>query len=188
MYRAVALKAIRESVDTLNREQMSKLVENIDIKIAHSEDIQRIFLDGEDVTDFIRTPEVSIGASNVATVPAVRLKMVELQREIAKKNSVVMDGRDIGTYVLPDATLKFFLTASVEARAIRRYNELLSKGITQITLEDVKKDIEYRDKNDSNREFAPLSKAPDAIEIDTTDLTIEQVVNKIMEYAKDYVC
>lgn len=188
MYRAVALKAIRESVDTLNREKMSKLVENIDIKIAHSEDIQRIFLDGEDVTDFIRTPEVSIGASNVATVPAVRLKMVELQREIAKKNSVVMDGRDIGTYVLPDATLKFFLTASVEARAIRRYNELLSKGITQITLEDVKKDIEYRDKNDSNREFAPLSKAPDAIEIDTTDLTIEQVVNKIMEYAKDYVC
>ncbi|CDG35404.1 Cytidylate kinase [Acetivibrio thermocellus BC1] len=188
MYRAVALKAIRESVDTLNREQMSKLVENIDIKIAHSEDIQRIFLDGEDVTDFIRTPEVSIGASNVATVPAVRLKMVELQREIAKKNSVVMDGRDIGTYVLPDATLKFFLTASVEARAIRRYNELLSKGITQITLEDVKKDIEYRDKNDSNREFAPLSKAPDTIEIDTTDLTIEQVVNKIMEYAKDYVC
>lgn len=188
MYRAVALKAIRESVDTLNREQMSKLVENIDIKIAHSEDIQRIFLDGEDVTDFIRTPEVSIGASNVATVPAVRLKMVEFQREIAKKNSVVMDGRDIGTYVLPDATLKFFLTASVEARAIRRYNELLSKGITQITLEDVKKDIEYRDKNDSNREFAPLSKAPDAIEIDTTDLTIEQVVNKIMEYAKDYVC
>jgi len=85
MYRAVALKAIRESVDTLNREQMSKLVENIDIKIAHSEDIQRIFLDGEDVTDFIRTPEVSIGASNVATVPAVRLKMVELQREIAKR-------------------------------------------------------------------------------------------------------
>ncbi|HOM01763.1 MAG TPA: (d)CMP kinase [Acetivibrio sp.] len=187
MYRAVALKAIREGIDTSNREQMSKLVEDIDIKISHSEDMQHVFLDGEDVTGLIRTPEVSIGASNVAAVPAVRLKMVELQREISKMNSVVMDGRDIGTYVLPDATLKFFLTASVEARALRRYNELLSKGMTQMTLEDVKKDIEYRDKNDSSREFAPLSKAQDAIEIDTTDLSIEQVVNKIMEYVKEYV-
>ncbi|GAE89035.1 (d)CMP kinase [Acetivibrio straminisolvens] len=187
MYRTVALKAIREGVDTSNREQMSKLVEDIDIKVVYSDDIQHIFLDGKDVTELIRTPEVSIGASNVATVPAVRLKMVELQREVAKQNSVVMDGRDIGTYVLPDATLKFFLTASIEARAIRRYNELLSKGMTQMTLEDVKKDIEYRDKNDSSRDFAPLSKAQDAIEIDTTDLTIEQVVNKIMEYVKEYV-
>ncbi len=187
MYRTVAIKAIREGIDTSNREQMSKLVEDIDIKVVYSGDIQHILLDGEDVTDLIRTPEVSIGASNVATVPAVRLKMVELQREIAKENSVVMDGRDIGTYVLPDAKLKFFLTASIEARAIRRYNELLSKGMTQTTLEDVKKDIAYRDKNDSSREFAPLSKASDAIEIDTTDMNIDQVVDKIMEYVKAYV-
>lgn len=187
MYRTVALKAIREGVDTANCKQLAELVKDIDIKVVYSGDIQQIFLDGEDVTELIRTPEVSIGASNVAAVPEVRLKMVELQREISTKSSVVMDGRDIGTYVLPDAKLKFFITASIEARAMRRYNELLSKGMTETALEDVKRDIAYRDKNDTSREFAPLSKATDAIEIDTTDLTIEQVVNKIMEYVKTYV-
>lgn len=187
MYRTVALKAIREGVDTANCKQLAELVKDIDIKVVYSGDIQQIFLDGEDVTELIRTPEVSIGASNVAAVPEVRLKMVELQREISTKSSVVMDGRDIGTYVLPDAKLKFFITASIEARAMRRYNELLLKGMTETALEDVKRDIAYRDKNDTSREFAPLSKATDAIEIDTTDLTIEQVVNKIMEYVKTYV-
>ncbi|MFZ5989778.1 MAG: (d)CMP kinase [Bacillota bacterium] len=186
MYRAVALKAIRENKDTKDREKLAMLVKDIDIKVVYENDEQQIFLDGENVSGLIRSPEVSIGASNVGVIPEVRVKMVELQREIASSNSVVMDGRDIGTYVLPKAELKIFLTASVEVRAKRRYNEQLSKGITNISLEDVKKDIEYRDKNDSSREFAPLSKASDAVEIDTTDMTIEDVVNKILGYVKNY--
>ena len=109
MYRAVALKAIREGIDTLDRDKVSEMVNNIDLKIVYSGESQRILLDNEDVTSFIKTPEVSIGASNVAVIPEVRLKMVELQREIASKNSVVMDGRDIGTYVLPMLNLSSFL-------------------------------------------------------------------------------
>ncbi len=185
MYRAVALKAVNEGIDTSSVSALSKLVECIDIKIDYSMGEQRIFVDGKDVTSLIRTPEVSIGASNVAVVPEVRLKMVELQRAIAKENSVVMDGRDIGTYVLPDADFKFFLTASVEERAKRRFLEQTQKGLTGISLEEVKKDIEYRDNNDSNREFAPLKKADDAIEVDTTSLNIEQVAEKIIGYIKD---
>lgn len=185
MYRAVALKAIREKVDTLDREKMASLIENIDIRVEYKDEEQRIYLDNEDVSDLIRTPEVSIGASNVAVIPEVRIKMVELQRAIAKECSVVMDGRDIGSYVLPDADLKIFLTASIEERAKRRYNEQLLKGVSNVTLEDVKKDIEYRDKNDSSREFAPLKKASDAIEVDTTNLSIEEVANKILEQIED---
>lgn len=185
MYRTVALKAINEGMDTSSVSCLSDLVESINIRIDYSMEEQRIFLDGNDVTSLIRTPEVSIGASNVAVVPGVRLRMVELQRAIAKENSVVMDGRDIGTYVLPDADFKFFLTASVDERARRRFEEQKQKGMTCMSLEDVKKDIEYRDKNDSGREFAPLKKADDAVEIDTTYLNIEQVAEKIIGYIKD---
>lgn len=185
MYRTVALKAIREGIDTKNPKLLAEMVKSIDIKIQYEENEQHIFLDGEDVTNKIRTPEISIGASDVAVVPEVRLKMVEIQREIAKETSVVMDGRDIGSYVLPDADLKVFLTASVEERALRRYNEQLEKGISGISLEEVKKDIEYRDKNDSSREFAPLVRAEDSIEVDTTSLTIEQVAEKIMALVRD---
>lgn len=181
MYRTVALKAIRENIDTSDAEKLSQLVKDINIEVKHINDEQRIYLDGEDVSDYIRTPEVSIGASNVAVIPEVRIKMVELQRAIASKCSVVMDGRDIGTYVLPNATLKIFLTASIEERAKRRYNEQLLKGINDVSLEEVKKDILYRDKNDSSRAFAPLAKAEDAIEMDTTNLSIDEVVNKILE-------
>jgi len=180
MYRTVALKAIRDQISTDDRDSLSKMVDNIDISVKYVDGEQFIYLDGEDVTSKIRTPEISIGASNVAVVPEVRIKMVELQRQIALKTSVVMDGRDIGTYVLPDAKFKFFLTASVEERALRRYNEQVAKGYKDISLESVKKDIEYRDKNDSSREFAPLSKAQDAIEIDTTSLTIDEVAQKII--------
>ncbi|AEV68456.1 (d)CMP kinase [Acetivibrio clariflavus] len=185
MYRAVALKAIRQNIDTRDEEKLSKLVKDINIEVRHIDEEQRIYLDGEDVTNLIRTPEVSIGASNVAVVPEVRLKMVEIQREIASKCSVVMDGRDIGTYVLPNATLKIFLTASIEERAKRRYNEQLLKGITDVSLEDVKNDILYRDKNDSSRAFAPLAKAEDAVELDTTNMSIEEVVNKILGLIED---
>ena len=185
MYRAVALKAIRQNIDTRDEEKLSKLVKDINIEVRHINEEQRIYLDGEDVTNLIRTPEISIGASNVAVIPEVRLKMVELQREIASKCSVVMDGRDIGTYVLPNATLKIFLTASIEERAKRRYNEQLLKGITDVSLEDVKNDILYRDKNDSSRAFAPLAKAEDAVELDTTNMSIEEVVNKILGLIED---
>lgn len=186
MYRAVALKAINENIDTLDQEKMSKLVDNIDIEIVYSKDEQKIFLDGKDVSSLIRTPEVSIGASNVATIPDVRIKMVELQRKIASESSVVMDGRDIGSYVLPNADVKIFLNADVKERAKRRYLEELSKNIENIAFEEVLKDIEYRDKNDSSRSFAPLTKASDAIEIDTTNMSIEEVANTILGYVKSY--
>lgn len=180
MYRTVALKAIKEGIDTKNREALSALVENIDIRISYSGNEQHVYLDGKDVSSEIRSPEVSIGASDVAVVPEVRLKMVQLQREIAAGNSVVMDGRDIGTYVLPNAEFKFFLNASVEERARRRYLEQVSKGVENITYEDVLKDIRYRDKNDSSRDFAPLKKAEDAVEIDTTNMTVDEVAERIL--------
>ncbi|HHV95486.1 MAG TPA: (d)CMP kinase [Clostridiaceae bacterium] len=180
MYRTVALKAIKENVDSLDREKLSNIVKNINMEIRFIDNQQHMFLDNEDVTEKIRTPEVSIGASNVGTIPEVRLKMAELQRKFAEKHNVVMEGRDIGSFVLPNATLKIFLTATLEKRAERRYKELIEKGTTGISMEDVKRDIEYRDKNDSSRSLAPLIKAPDAIEIETTNLTVEEVVDKII--------
>ena len=185
MYRTVALLAIRENIDTCDFKKVAGLVEKIQIKILYEGSEQHIYLGEEDVSDKIRTSEISMGASNVAVVPEVRIKMVELQRSIAQANDVVMDGRDIGTYVLPKAGLKIFLTASVEERAKRRYNEQVEKGQTDISFEEVKKDMEYRDKNDSTRAFAPLSKAEDAIEVDTTDLSVFEVANKIMTFLKD---
>jgi cytidylate kinase len=185
MYRAVALKAIRQGIGTKSRESLSRLVDNINIEIHYFKNEQRIFLDREDVSDKIRTPEVSIGASDVSAMPEVRLKMTALQREIASKNSVVMDGRDIGTYVLPNADYKFFLTASFEERAKRRYLEQIGKGITGVTLEDIKNDIKYRDKNDSERAFAPLKKAEDAIMLDTTNMLAEEVANEILSHIRD---
>jgi len=185
MYRAVALKAIISGLDTKDEQQISEMVRDIDIRIEYHGNEQRVFLDGRDVTGEIRTAEVSIGASNVAVYPAVRMRLVELQREIAARNNVVMDGRDIGTYVLPDAKYKFFLTASLEERARRRHEEMIKNGMTGVTLDDVRKDIEYRDNNDSKRAFAPLSKAQDAIEIDTTCLNPGEVVNKILGCIKN---
>lgn len=184
MYRAVALKAIRKGLDTRDPQSLASLVKDIDIRIEYRGNEQRIFLDGSDVSEQIRTPEVSIGASNVAAVPSVRIKLVELQRAIANIHDVVMDGRDIGTYVLPNAKYKFFITASLEERAKRRYQELLAKGTAGLSFEEVMKDISYRDKNDSARAFAPLSKALDALEVDTTDMNPQEVANKILTYMK----
>ena len=183
MYRAVALKAIRSGMDTKNADGLAELVKDIDIRIEYTGMEQRIFLDGADVSGLIRTPEVSIGASNVAVVPAVRIKLVELQRNIANSSNVVMDGRDIGTYVLPRAKYKFYLTASLEERARRRYDEMLAKG-TDATFEEVMNDISFRDRNDSSRAFAPLSKAKDAVEINTTGIDPQEVTNMILSYIK----
>lgn len=184
MYRTVALKAIRENIDTKDRDRLSQLVKDIDMDILFNDNEQYMMLDKEDVSELIRSSEISVGASNVACIPEVRIKMAELQREFASKNSVVMEGRDIGTYVLPKANVKIFLTASIKERARRRYEQFISKGMANVSLEEIKKEIEYRDKNDSSRDFAPLIKAKDAIEIDTTNLTIEQVTDKIISYIR----
>ncbi|NLN66029.1 MAG: (d)CMP kinase [Clostridiaceae bacterium] len=184
MYRAVALKAIQSGIDTKDSDKLSQMVQDIDISVVYQDGRQLVYLDGEDVSERIRTPDVTVGASNVAVVPVVRMKMVELQQEIAKKNSVVMDGRDIGTYVLPDADVKIFLTASVEDRAKRRYEELQEKGTLKQTFEEVKQDMEYRDNNDSNRDFCPLKKADDAIMLDTTGFPLEKSVGMILDIIK----
>lgn len=184
MYRAVALKAIREGISTGDSEALIKMIGSLCIEISFKDGEQRIILDGKDVTDHLRTQEVTKGSSDVAVVREVRLKLVELQRKIAGENSVVMDGRDIGSYVLPDAVFKFFLTATVTERANRRYNEQLEKGSRDTTYDEVMNDIIYRDKNDSSREFAPLVKAKDAIELDTTNLGIKQVADKILNTVK----
>lgn len=182
MYRAVALKAIRKGIDTKSAYDIEQLVRDINIEIKYVNNEQRVYLDGEDVSSQIRTPEVSVGASDVAVFPAVRLKMVEIQRQIALQNDVVMDGRDIGTFVLPDAHFKFFLTASPQERARRRYNEMLEKGKVIKSYDEVLEEILYRDKNDSQRAFAPLAKAQDAIEIDSTNMQPEEVAQKMMSY------
>jgi cytidylate kinase len=181
MYRTVALAAIRRGIDTSDESALEEMLTKIKIEIKFGENGQVILLDGEEVNDQIRTPEVSLGASKVAVFPPVRHKMVEMQREIASKTTVVMDGRDIGTYVLKDAKYKFFLTATVEMRAKRRYEELKAKGM-EADLEEIKRDIRFRDNNDSTREMAPLRQAEDAILIDTTNQTIEEMVEDMAGY------
>jgi len=181
MYRAVALNAIQNGIDTKNADQLSKMVQNIDIRIIYENGQQLVFLDGKDVSAQIRTPDVSVAASDVAVVPAVRNKMVELQRKIAENNSVVMDCRYIGKNVLPNADIKIFLTASVDDRPRRRDEELKEKGTLTQTFEEVKKDMEYRDINDSSRSFCPLKKAEDAILLDTTGYPLEKSVGIILD-------
>lgn len=184
MYRASALYAIENNIKICEASFTQDVLDKIKIDIKYDEEGQRIILCGKDVSKRIREADVSIGASDIAVIPAVRLKLVELQRELAKGNNVIMDGRDIGTYVLPDAELKIYLTASTEERANRRLKELHEKGQTA-DFEQVKKDIEYRDKNDSEREFAPLKQAEDAILLDSTNMSIDEVKNRILELAKE---
>ena len=178
MYRAVGLKAVENGVDISDEDAVKKMLDSttVDVKICDS--VQRVYLDGQDVTGRIREHRVSKAASDISAVPCVRYKMVELQREIASRCDTVLDGRDIGTFVLPNAEYKIFLTASVAERARRRYEELKAKG-EDCTLESITADIEKRDYNDSHRALAPLRKADDAVEIDTTDLTLEEVADKL---------
>lgn len=181
MYRACALKAIRSGISCTDATKVKEMLMDTTISISFDQDrCQQIYLDNENVSSLIRTPEVSTGASDISAIPAVRLQMVEIQREIAKDCDVIMDGRDIGTFVLPDAAVKIFLTASVEERANRRLLEFWQKGRADVTYEEVKKEMEYRDYNDSHRELAPLKKAEDAIEIDTTAKSIDEVVEEII--------
>ena len=176
MYRACALKMIRCGIDINNEiNSVIKMMDDTKIEIAYGEEGQIVYLDGEDVSSKIRTNEVSKGASDIAKIPEVRLKLVDIQRELASRCNCIMDGRDIGTYVLPDADVKIFLTASAEERAKRRYAELVEKGV-QITPEEVLSDMKNRDANDSKREFAPLRQAEDAVLVDTTGNTLEKSV------------
>lgn len=184
MYRAVGLAAVRKGIDTKDADGVSSILDDIDITISHDKTGQRIYLNSEDVSEAIRMPEISVAASNVATIVSVRKKLVAIQRELAEKTDVVMDGRDIGTYVLPDAEAKIYLTASVEERATRRYKELCEKGV-ECDLESVKADMEYRDKNDSGRDFAPLKAAEDSVIVDSTDMSIEQTIDKICSIAEE---
>jgi len=187
MYRAVALKGIRSGVDTKDSRALAEMVKDIDLQVKYENGVQKVILDGDDVTEEIRTPAVTVGSSDVAVNPAVRDKMVELQREIAKKNSVIMDGRDIGTNVLPNADVKIFLTASIEDRTKRRYEELKEKGTLKQTFEELRQEMEYRDKNDSSRAYAPLKKADDAILLDTTGFSVEESAKTILDIIKSRI-
>lgn len=179
MYRSVGLAALDAGINPRNESDIAEILDDIIIDIKNGENGPVFYLNGNDVSEKIRRPQVSMAASDVAVIPAVRLKLVEQQRNLAEKADVVMDGRDIGTYVLPNAELKIFLTASVEERARRRYNELCEKG-EKASLDAVAAEIEARDKNDSERTFAPLRQAEDAVLVDTTGLSISQVTEKIM--------
>ena len=178
MYRAVGLKALNTGVDISDEAAVEKMLADTKIDVTQENGVQHVYLDGNDVSSAIRENAVSKAASEISAVPCVRYKMVELQREIASRCDTVLDGRDIGTFVLPNAEYKIFLTASAEERAKRRYAELKAKGST-LTLEQIKDDIVKRDYNDSHRTLAPLKKADDATEVDTTAMSIDDVVGRI---------
>ena len=178
MYRAVGYKAIKSGVSVSDLAAVENMLKNTTVDVKVEDGVQHVYLDGEDVSGVIRTPEVSKAASDISALPPVRHAMVGLQRIIAAKQDTVLDGRDVGTFVLPNAEHKFFLTASVEERAKRRYKELVARG-ENCDFEKIKKDIETRDYNDSHRALAPLKKADDAVEVDTTFMTIEEVADKL---------
>ena len=182
IYRTVGLAAYRAGIDRRDEAAVAALLPKIQITMGYNEaGEQRVYLDGEDVSADIRLPEISICASDVAALPAVRAYLLEMQRKLARENHVIMDGRDIGTVVLPEAELKVFLTASAEARARRRLLELESKGVSSSFEEEVLKDIEYRDVQDSSRAAAPLKAAEDAVLVDTSELDFEQSLTLLAE-------
>lgn len=179
MYRAMALYFLRREIDAKDEKKIAEACEHINVTIAYQEGEQQVLLNGENVNAFIRTEEVSMMTSNTSKYPAVREKLLYLQRELAAANNVIMDGRDIGTCVLPDAELKIYLTASASERAKRRYLEQKERGVGS-DLAQIERDIIARDEQDMNREIAPLKQAEDAIYLDTSDMTIEEVVTKIV--------
>lgn len=183
MYRTVALYCIRKGIDTTNENEVISVLCEINMEIKQEEGIQRIFISDEDVTEKIRTAEVGKGSSEVAAILPVREKLIVIQRRLAEGASVIMDGRDIGTNVLPNAEVKIYLNAGVEERAKRRCGELRKIG-TEFNFEEVKKQIEERDYNDMHRKYNPLMKAEDAIEIDTTYLSINAVCEEIEKIIK----
>lgn len=178
MYRACALAALRAGIDVADEVQVCELMRDLALSVVYRDGVQHTLLGDEDVSALLRSPEISMAASTISRHPSVRLKMVEKQREIAGKMSCVLDGRDIGTFVLPDADFKFYLTASPEVRAKRRYDEMVARG-EQVDFEALKRDIAARDEQDSTRALAPLKKADDAILIDTSDMTVDEVLDTL---------
>lgn len=178
MYRSVTLAALERGIDLSQDDLVSELANQITITFAHG-DPQKVFIDGHEVTQAIRSTEVAQHVSTVAAIPAVRSRMVELQRQIAQEGGIVMDGRDIGTTVLPDAPVKIFMVASAHERARRRFLDNQERGIDGGSIEELQRAIELRDQKDSTRAVSPLVKAADAYQLDTTHLTIEQVVDQI---------
>jgi cytidylate kinase len=179
LYRAVAYSCIKAGVSIGDVDLVAEHIKTVKIEIKYIDSEQRVFVNGEDVTGFIRTPEISGKASEVSAIPTVRAFLLDLQRQLAVENDVVMDGRDIGTVVLPNATVKIFLTASAEVRAKRRYDELIEKGQT-VEFDDVLSDLQERDYRDSHREVAPLKPSEESVIVDTSLLSFDESVNAIL--------
>jgi cytidylate kinase len=184
MYRTIALYLIRNGIDEGDEAALEKALQDIDVRISYQDGVQHMYLNGEDVSGLIRTPEVSEKASRSSAQPVVRKKLLDLQRNLARKEDVLMDGRDIGTAILPDADLKIYLTASVDVRARRRYLELKEKG-QECPLEQIRQEIEERDYRDMHRDISPLCQAKDAILLDTSDIDAETAAGRIVSLAKE---
>lgn len=183
MYRALTLKAMRQGADLEDGEALTKLARSAKIDLRNISGSLKVFLDGEDVSGLIRTPELTNNVKFIARVPGVRQEMVVAQRAIGKRSSAVLEGRDIGTVVFPDARFKFYLDADVEERSRRRHKELLETG-QNTELSAIKNDVIKRDESDMKRDVGALKKAPDAVLVDTTDLSIEEVTEKLLSYIK----
>jgi len=184
MYRAVGYAMLGKGIDPLDKTRVESEMQATHVKIRFGDGHQQVWVNGEDVTDKIRTPEISKAASDVSAHPAVRMAMVQLQRETSENYDMILDGRDIGTFVLPEAEFKFFLTASCRERAKRRHKEIVQKGI-ESSLDEIHQEIEKRDYNDSHRALAPLKQAEDAVLIDSTQLSLDDVVNVILDKIKE---
>lgn len=184
LYRTVALNAIRNNVSLNDPAAIAETLPNAKISLAFADGTQRVMLNGEDVSEQIRTPDVSAGASKVSAVPAVRQYLFDLQKNLAAENDCLMDGRDIGTVVLPNAQLKVFLTASPEERARRRWNQLKEAG-TEADYDEILKDVNQRDYQDTHREIAPLKQAEDAVLLDTTHMAFEEVVAELLRLTEE---
>ena len=179
LYRAVGVYGLRNGIDNKDAEAVAGMLPHISVELKFRDGVQHVYLNGEDVSEEIRTPPASMAASDVSAVPAVRQFLFDLQRDIAAKNDCIMDGRDIGTVVLPNAQVKIFLTASPEARAMRRYKELQEKGAKD-TYEEVLADLLQRDYNDSHRAVAPLKPAEDSITVDNSGLSLEDSIEQVL--------
>ena len=185
LYRTIALNAIRRGVID-NEDEVVKMLDDTDVKLGFENGTQCVYLNGEEVSAFIRTPEISMGASKVSAIPKVREYLLDLQRDIAKKNNVIMDGRDIGTVVLPNAECKIFLTASPQCRAQRRYKELIEKG-ENVKYEDVLNDVNERDYNDSHRKIAPLKPSEEDVIADTSKLSLDESIALIVTIIQEHM-
>ena len=185
MYRAVALFFVENNVSDGTDSRIESLLDKLEISIKYEDGAQKVILNGEDVTDKLRLEEIGKLASKFSAIGSVREKLVALQRKLAQKENVVMDGRDIGTVVLPNADLKIYLSASSKVRAKRRYLELLEKGHTDLDINEIEDEIIKRDEADMNREISPLKQADDAYYLDTSDMTLKEVVSKILAMVKE---